>query len=106
MDSWIYPLMAKSSWKLLDSYRAAYLMYLVGSNNRETRFRVLIIDRTLEPEDGSRLHIVEDPNEYNAFRNTLTLEHFGFAKSYFDLWGFGFCTISGGLLFPPIFNKF
>uniref|UniRef100_A0A1A9ZCS4 SAC domain-containing protein n=1 Tax=Glossina pallidipes TaxID=7398 RepID=A0A1A9ZCS4_GLOPL len=47
-------------------YETKTLMYLVGSNNRETRFRVLIIDRTLEPEDGSRLHIIEDPNEYNA----------------------------------------
>ncbi|XP_058975883.1 polyphosphoinositide phosphatase-like [Musca domestica] len=43
-------------------YETRTRLYLVGSNNRETRFRLLTIDRT----QHDRLAIDENPNEYNA----------------------------------------
>ncbi|XP_055375756.1 polyphosphoinositide phosphatase [Condylostylus longicornis] len=43
-------------------YETKTKFYLIGSNNRETRFRLLIIDRTAVDE----LRIHEDPNEISA----------------------------------------
>lgn len=42
-------------------YETKTLLYLVGSNNRETRFRLLTIDRTKQDS----LDIAEDPSEKN-----------------------------------------
>lgn len=53
-------------------------MYLVGSNNRETRFRLLTINRT--PSDESDLKIYEYPSEYSSRDIRQILGNLGTAK--------------------------
>ncbi|KNC28029.1 hypothetical protein FF38_06824 [Lucilia cuprina] len=64
-------------------YETRTRLYLVGSNNRETRFRLLTIDRT----QHDRLVIDENPNEFNALEIRRFLSSLGGSPKVISAYG-------------------
>lgn len=66
----------------ISSHSASYkfvtsqIIYLIGSNNRESRFRVLQINR-----NANELEIYEDPNEYGSKEIRKTISQLKFTRS-------------------------